>query len=175
MKKPFGVTASAVFALLGSMLMLGFCVVVLLVLVLSPGRGPIPPEARLGMGLGLGIFGFLGAWGTATEVGLLRMQNWGRISLLVFAAILALTGVVAPPAILLIPAPQTAQPNYDPVRAGMALFYGVLGALGVFWVYYFSRRATREAFAGVVTAESGGRPLSISIIGWWLLITGVRR
>src|SRR5690348_14658712 len=63
MRKPFGVTASAAFALRGSMLMLGFCVVVLLVLVLSPGRGPIPPEAKLGMGLGLGIFGFLGAWG----------------------------------------------------------------------------------------------------------------
>ena len=173
MKKPFGVTASATFALLGSLLMLGLCVVASLVLVLSPGRAPMPPEAKLGMALGLGIFGFLGAWGTTTAIGLLRMQNWGRISLLVFAALLALTGVVAAPAILLVPAPPTAPPNYDAVRTGIAVFYGVLGALGLLWLYYFSRRATREAFAGVVTSESGGRPLSISIIGWWLLITGV--
>ncbi len=173
MKKPFGVTASAVFALLGSLLMAGLFVVVLLVLVLSPGRIPIAPDARLGMGLGLGMFGFLGAWGVTTGIGLLRMQNWGRISILVFAALLALTGVFAAPAILLMPAPPTAPPNYDSVRVGIAVFYGVLGALGVFWLYYFSRRATREAFAGVVAADSGGRPLSISIIGWWLLISGV--
>ena len=173
MKKPFGVTASAIFALLGSLLMAGLFVVALLVLVLSPARGPIGPEAKLGMGLGLGIFGFLGAWGTTTAIGLLRMQNWGRISILVFAVLLALTGVVAAPAILLIPPPPAAPPNHDAVRAGIAMFYGVLGALGILWLYYFSRRATREAFAGVVTRESSGRPLSISIIGWWLLITGV--
>lgn len=173
MKKPFGVTASAIFALLGSLLMLGLCVVVCLVMVLSPGRTPMPPEAKLGIGLGLGIFGFLGAWGTTTAIGLFRMQNWGRISILVFAALLALTGVVAAPMILLIPAPPTAPANYDSVRAGIAIFYGALGALGGFWLYYFSRHAAREAFAGVVVGESGGRPLSISIIGWWLLITGV--
>lgn len=173
MKKPFGVTASAILALLGSLLMLGSCVVVSLVMVLSPSRTPVPPEAKLGMGLGLGIFGFFGAWGITTAIGLLRMQNWGRISILVFSALLALTGVVAAPAILLIPPPPTAPPNYDSVRAGIAVFYGVLGALGVFWLYYFSRRATRETFAGAVPADSGGRPLSISIIGWWLLISGV--
>jgi len=173
MKKPAGVTASAIFALLGSLLMLGLCVVVCLVMVLSPARTPMPPEAKLGMGLGLGTFGFLGAWGTTTAIGLLRMQNWGRISILVFAALLALTGVVAAPAILLIPAPPTAPANFDSVRAGIAIFYGVLGALGGVWLYYFSRRGTREAFAGVVNRESGGRPLSISIIGWWLLISGV--
>src|SRR5580765_1868551 len=37
MKKPFGVSASAVFALLGSLLMLGFFVLLGLVLLFSPG------------------------------------------------------------------------------------------------------------------------------------------
>ena len=110
MKKSFGVTASAIVALLGSLLMLGLCVVLCLVLLLSPGRGPMPPETKLGMVLGLGIFGFLGAWGTATAIGLLRLRNWGRVSILIFATLLALTGVAATPAILLIPAPPTAPP-----------------------------------------------------------------
>src|SRR5438067_375924 len=153
--------------------MLWLCVVLCLVLLLSPRRGPMPPETKLGMVLGLGIFGFLGAWGTATAIGLLRLRNWGRVSILIFATLLALTGVAAAPAILLIPAPPTAPPNFNAIRAGMAVFYGVLGALGALWLYYFSRRTTCEAFAGVPTSESGGRPLSISIIGWWLLLSGV--
>jgi hypothetical protein len=173
MKKPLGVTLSAVFVLLGSLLMLGFFVLLCLVLILSPGRTPLRPEEKLGMVLGLGLFGFLGTWGTTTAIGLFRLRNWGRVSILVFAGLLALTGVAAAPAILLIPAPPTATPNFGTVRVGMAAFYAALGLLGAFWLYYFSRRATRDAFGGTAVVESGGRPLSISIIGWWLLVTGV--
>jgi len=75
--------------------------------------------------------------------------------------------------LLLMPPPPTAPPNYGTVRIVIAAIYGAIGVLGLFWLYYFLRRATREAFGGTLAVESGGRPLSISIIGWWLLVTGV--
>ena len=173
MKKLFGVSASAVFTLLGSLLMLGFSVLLGLTLVISPGPGPMPPETKFGLVVALTMFGMLGAWGTTTAIGLFRLRNWGRISVLIFAALLALTGVVSGPVLLLIPPPATAPPNYGAVRGMIAGVYGALALLGVFWLYYFSRRVTREAFLGTSTVESGGRPLSISIIGWWLLVTGM--
>jgi hypothetical protein len=173
MNKPFGVMASAVFALLGSLLMLAFCVLASLVLILPAGRSPMPPEAKLGLVFGIAFFGILGAWGTTTAIGLFRVRNWGRISMIVFATLLALTGLVAAPVIMFIPALPSAPPNYDVVRNVIAVCYAVFGLLGGLWLYYFSRRATRDAFGGTIQGEAGGRPLSISIIGWWLLIAGV--
>lgn len=173
MKKPLGVSASAVFALVGSLFMLGFFVLLGLVLLFSPGRAPLAPEARLGLVVGLAMFGILGVWGTTTAIGLFRLRNWARVSILIFAGLLALTGVFSGPIFLLMPPPPTASPNYGTVRIVIAAIYGALGVLGLFWLYYFLRRATREAFGGTLAVESGGRPLSISIIGWWLLVTGV--
>jgi hypothetical protein len=177
MKKPVGVTASAVFALLGSLLMLACLVLVGLTLLLSPGPRPLPAEARLGMTIGFAMFGIMAAWGTTTAIGLFRLRNWARVSMLVFAALLAVMGVTGGPMILLIPPLPTAPPNFGAVRVAMAAFYAALGLLGVFWLYYFGRRATRQAFAGTsggaAVVESGGRPLSISIIGWWFLLSGV--
>lgn len=172
MKKPVGVSASGVCALLGSLLMLALFVLLGLVFFVSPARSPLPPEARLGLVLGLAMFGVLGVWGTTTAIGLFRLRNWARVSIIVFSVLLA-CGLIAVPVMLLIPTPASAPPNYGVVRITVSIFYGALGLLGTFWLYYFSRRATREAFGGALVAESGGRPLSISIIGWWLLLTGV--
>ena len=173
MRKPVGVGASAIFVLLGSLLMLVFFVLLSLTLLISPGQRPMPPETKLGMVAGLTMFGLLGAWGTTTAIGLFRLRNWARVSILVFAGLLAFIGVVTGPVILLIPPPATVPPNYGIVRIVIAAIYGALGVLGIFWLYYFSRRGTREAFGGTLAVEGGGRPLSISIIGWWLLVTGV--
>ena len=88
MNKPVGVTATAVFALLGSLLMLACLVLVGLTLLLSPGRRSLAPEARLGMTIGLAMFAIMAAWGTTTAIGLFRLRNWARVSMLVFAALL---------------------------------------------------------------------------------------
>jgi|tagenome__1003787_1003787.scaffolds.fasta_scaffold20752390_2 hypothetical protein len=173
MKKPVGIGVSAIFVLLGSLLMLAFFVLIGLVLLLSPGRAPIAPEARLALSVGLGLFGILGAWGTTTAIGLFRLRNWARVSILIFSGFLGLSGVTAAPVMLLMPAPPAAPPNFGTVRIVIAAIYGAFGLLGLFWLYYFLRRATREAFGATLASESGGRPLSISIIGWWLLVSGV--
>src|SRR5207302_6215295 len=44
---------------------------------------------------------------------------------------------------------------------------------GVWWLILFNRKSTREVFAaGIVAGEKTGRPLSVSIIGWWNLMAG---
>src|SRR5262245_38490549 len=117
--------------------MLGFFVLLGLVLVLSPGRAPLAPEAKLGLIVGLAMFGILGVWGTTTAIGLFRLRNWARISILIFAGFLALMGLFSGPVLLLMPPPPGAPPNYDAVRILIVGVYGGLGVLGLFWLYYF--------------------------------------
>lgn len=173
MKRPLGITVSALCALLGSLLMLAILVLITTTLLLSPGQRSLPREAMVGVVIGLAMFGVLGIWGTVTAIGLFRLRNWARVSMIVFSVLLAFGGLVSAPAMWLLPPPATVPPSFDNFRVVIAAIYGAFGLLGVFWLYYFSRRAAQEAFGGTSAVESGGRPLSISIIGWWLLIAGV--
>lgn len=172
-KKPAGITVSAVLALLGSLLTFGFCALMAFSLAVAGSRGTLPVDARLGLIVAIGMFSVLGVWGTTTSIGLFRLRNWARISIVVFAVLLAVVGLSAAPIIMLMPQPPNVPPLYGTVRIVMAVFYGLLGLLGVFWVYYFYRRSTRDVFGAVSSAQSGGRPLSISIIGWFFLVSGV--
>jgi hypothetical protein len=60
------------------------------------------------------------------------------------------------------------------LRIGVCGFYGLLGVLAGSWIYYFTRPRVKEQFQGgaiVDGAASTGRPVSISIIGWYLVIS----
>lgn len=151
--------------------MVGLLVLMSVVLPFARQQHPFPREAKLGLTISLVMFGALGTWGIVTGIGLLRLRNWARISIVVFSVVLAFGGLVSAPVILLIPAPTKVPQNFGAVRIVIAIVYGLFGLLGAVWLYYFNRRATRDAFAGAAPLESG-RPLSISIIGWWWLIVG---
>lgn len=63
------------------------------------------------------------------------------------------------------------------VRALVAVFYGLLAALAIFWLIFFNTRSVRGKFCGVLPAAPDAprarrRPISITIIGWYLLISG---
>jgi hypothetical protein len=59
------------------------------------------------------------------------------------------------------------------VKLGLIVFYLVLALLGGFWLFYFNRAVVRESFGTeAAVAGPGGRPLSVSIIAWLLLIGG---
>ncbi len=70
------------------------------------------------------------------------------------------------------PSPPNVPQNFGTVRIIIAIVYGAFGVLGALWLYYFNRRSTRDVFGGTSTPD-GGRPLSISIIGWWFLLAGI--
>src|SRR5689334_13699847 len=142
MPRSSGVTASAgvVIAgsgftfLLGAMMLLGSAV-----MPKSTQAANVPIDVgSILIGEAIFVFAFAG-WGLATGVGLLYLKRWARISLSIFAGILAF---LALPAVFVafIPLPNVSNPNLPPnftsiVRFGMALFYGAFAVLGGFWIY----------------------------------------
>jgi hypothetical protein len=55
------------------------------------------------------------------------------------------------------------------IRWGMAGFYGLLAAIGVWWLVLFNLRSTKEYFLQEATSAPSARQLSVSVIGWYLL------
>src|SRR5215472_9013341 len=200
MPRSVGITISAVVAIIGSVFtLLGGVVMVLASTLLSKSS----PAANVPTNLGpfaffdsLMLFGF-GGWGLATGIGLIALKRWARISTLVFAGILVFVSLPAAVLITVIPLPNNSNPNLPSnfmsiMRIGMVLFYFAFSALGGFWLYFFNKRAVKVQFQAnqadmefaapklspgeAISAPSASqlaRPLSITIIGWFLVVTSV--
>lgn len=177
MRRSIGVTLAAVVVLLGSAvtLLTGLLIVVV---ALFAGRAASPPP--LG---GKGLFVLTSfvlivpaALGIATGIGTILLKRWARISILIFAGFLALMGLLTPVFFLMMPMPTV--PGQNPgiwtyTKIAISVFYLFLAAIGVWWLILFNLKATKEQFAGGQAAsDPSERPLSITIIGW-LLILGV--
>jgi hypothetical protein len=172
-KRPGGVTAAAVVAIIGSLFMLVFGALIATV--------PSPPDQP---GINLHAFGMAMAgslWvlalvGFATAVGLLKLRPWARISVLVFAIFLTAMAALTIAFVALVPLP--APPGRDPkimrtVLPGMIVIYSVPLLIGVWWLIQFTRPRTKAAFASNAPVGEPSRPLSISVIGWFYVIGGV--
>jgi hypothetical protein len=68
--------------------------------------------------------------------------------------------------------PQEAGMPTERARWGIAASYGALLSIGAWWLALFNRGATKQYFAERGPARESARPLSIGIIGWYLLIGG---
>ena len=180
-RRPSGVTLSAV--VLGVidlfLLLCGLFYVVLAVLFAShpfipPSAAgqPAPPPYLLTIMTGLiaGLTLLCALWGISTFVGLLRMRSWASVSIMIiggclilislfqlFGCILAqltLKNLVLPPnagsANLVPPNPAALQGAFFFIEA---LCLGV-AAIGVWWIVYFARKKTREAFAQAQPGET---------------------
>jgi len=173
-RRPSGVTLSAV--VLGVidlfLLLCGLFYVVLAVLFAShpfipPSAAgqPAPPPYLLTIMTGLiaGLTLLCALWGISTFVGLLRMRSWASVSIMIiggclilislfqlFGCILAqltLKNLVLPPnagsANLVPPNPAALQGAFFFLEA-LCL---CVAAIGVWWIVYFARQKTRDAFA----------------------------
>jgi hypothetical protein len=137
----------------------------------------------------------LSGWGIATGVGLIRLRNWARISMLVFSALLAILTLLPAIVFLIVqlPVPTNAADAeltariMNITRLVMVGVFWALAALGAWWLYFFSKKSTREQFAGGSSAAapavaSGiqfdvpppmrrlGRPVSITVIAVLLIL-----
>lgn len=176
MKRSIAVTISAVLALVGSILTLGLSMIGAAGVLLQ--RHTFPQGVGVvGAALaGVAMMTLSGIWGIATGIGILLLKGWARISMIIFASLLALS-VCGAPMMLLIPFPPT--PGADAsvmtgIRIGMAAFYLFLGAIGVWWMVLFTRPSVKLQFSGGrPLADEGGRPVSISIIAWLLLLSAI--
>jgi hypothetical protein len=142
-----------------------------------------------------------GGWGLASGIGLIKTKQWARISTLVYAAILVFFSLPAAAIMAFIPLPNppsVSDPNPPfnimiVVRVGGTLVYAMFAALGSFWLYFFNTQKVKSQFRGQQFSTEAGqaeapglpsaipgvrfgpdqraRPLSITIIGWYLIIS----
>jgi hypothetical protein len=191
MNRSVGVTISAIAVMLGSGLALLMGV---MMLVASSGGIPVPENQahfmKYFMILTAVLFFAAGAWGISTGMGLLRIREWSRISMLVFSALMLFICI---PGLLMFlsmpfpppgtaPSPQLTKNMLMGTKIFLTLFYAFLAVLGGWWLYFFNKRSTKEQFLKVPGGPSdrilteamiaqGARPLSITLIGWYLLIS----
>ena len=202
MKRSIGVTVIAVLALLGSVLT--FLMGILMGWVMfrapsgNPPQFPGSPAFFKAMIFMVSLMYVIPAiWGICTSIGLFRLKDWARISMIVFAVLLILMGGFGILMSLVIPLPAPSNLPSDRsievgVRLSMGVFSGALLSLGIWWVAFFSRKKVRQQFAGVRAVIANGatplaldplqlqpnmetmpstprRPLSITILAWFLL------
>jgi len=173
-RRPSGVTLSAVvLGIFDLFLLLGGIFYVVLA-VLFAGSSFIPPTApgqpALPPHLLPAVMGFIAAlmllcavWGISTFVGLLRMRRWASISIMIIGGCLAmvslfeLMGCILAQSTMknLVLPPNSGSANLVPPNPAAlqgafyfldALCLGV-AAIGIWWIVYFARKKTRDAFA----------------------------
>jgi hypothetical protein len=228
LQRSVGVTISAVVALLGSLLALGMALLSLLTLVVAPTPPPTPgfpasPELVRTIRFITPLFYLMpAAWGITTSIGLFRLRNWARISIIVFAALLAvwgLFGALTSVAMFAMPGsalpPETRLPPNFFAMVGVVVMVFALVQLGIaiWWLVFFNRAKVKQQFmpqtvayapypavagtppppsiAGAPpaygpqitappavasrasVANAPQRPLSITIIAWYLLVVSL--
>jgi hypothetical protein len=178
MPKWFAIRASAAIAIVGSVATLLFAAGLAIAALLTPPRetGPLPPGAMKIAGVAVAaLFASGAAWGIGAGVGIFRRRSWARISMTLFAGLLAMLGVTG--ALAMIAMPFGESPGIDQrmaavVRVSMIGFYALIAALGAWWLILFTRRPALQYFAAS-EASPDTRPVSISVIAWYLLGSAV--
>ncbi|MGD0680462.1 MAG: hypothetical protein ABR990_00315 [Terracidiphilus sp.] len=133
------------------------------------------------------FFVALAVWGILTSVGLIRLRRWARYSILVIGGLLAFFGFIqllVTLLMMLVPLPTSAGVDASQAQSVhamtritfgvVALFHGIVCAMGVFWLVYFNRKKVRDAFASATgTFVESRRPVLISVIAVLNLIGAV--
>jgi len=174
MKRSIGVTVSAIVTIVGSVFTALFGVLMLAPFAMSQSDSPeAPPYARLAGFVMAGLMFGLAAWGVTTAIGLLRLRRWARACILAFSVFMILvfgSGALVM-AFLPLPAPPNAPSGLmTGLRIGIVCFYGILSLIGGWWLYLFNRASVTAQFA---PGPPPARPLSVSMIAWFLLFGGV--
>jgi hypothetical protein len=171
--RPAAVTASAVIAVLGS-----GATVLLAVSLLRTTEG-IEQQLPGGRTVALAMAGTLvlsAAAAVTTAVGLLRMRHWARLGILIIAGSLVLVCAASALVVLALPIAQVAgdaAAEVSSVRAMLLAIYSVPGAIGIWWLVYFTRAPTKAVFAASGPIAPPGVPLTVALIGWSCVLGGV--
>ena len=173
MSRPVGVTASAIVAILGSIITLLFAAMMAASPTFATAQ-PQPPYttqiAIVAAAISVALAG-LGIW---TAIGLFRLRSWARTSILIFAGFLGAWAAVALIVTMVIPMPpEITAGTRQGFRIIAAVMFGIPLGVAVWWLIQFNAQSTKAAFASPVTEVASPRPLSISIIGWTGIVGGV--
>lgn len=148
MRRSASVTIAATVSLLGSLMSLGLGLVSAVAVLIARKSNPDLNEPLVISGIWIAILVLVvGAiWGIVTSRGLLRLRFWARISILVFSVLLAITGLEGTVAFPFVTA-RTAVGGFLDGKFGMAWFYAILTAIGIWWFVLFTRFSVRQQFA----------------------------
>jgi hypothetical protein len=172
MSRPVGVTASAIVAILGSILALVFAGMGIASLFIEATR-PQPPNSAQLVIAGTTIIIALAGIGVWTSVGLFRLRSWARTSILVFAGFLAAGSVFTLLLTLATPTrPGVSASTEHTLRLVTVGMFGVPLSIAVWWLIQFNTQSTKAAFASPISELASPRPLSIAIIAWTCLVGG---
>jgi len=188
------VTAAAVIAILGSLLILvfaGFGVLGLTVMKDAPKNPDLPQaDIRFAGLIGVALIGLLGLWGIVTAIGLFGYRNWARISTLVWSALTVLFGTIALIATLFVTIPTG--PNAPPGAAAAGrviagLVYLIPIGVAIWWLVLFTRKPIAAMFGAAPVMLAPGSlldpsgfpatkpklrpPVPIAVLAWLLLIS----
>ena len=121
----------------------------------APGVPPSPSFMFGVVAFSVLLYLVLAIWAIVTVVGLFRMRNWARISIMVIGGGIALIGLFStlvsaamPTMMKSVPMP----PNTTPALMRgtfifMAIVWLAVASIGIWWLVYFALRRTRESFA----------------------------
>ena len=172
MSRPVGVTASAVVAILGSILALLFAVVALASPFIETTK-PKPPDTAQFVIVGAAMFMALAGSGIWTAIGLFRLRPWARTSILVFAVFVAVSSIFTLLVAIAVPMPPDISAGTErTLRQTMAAAFGIPLAIAVWWLIQFNRPSTKAAFASPIADVASSRPLSITVIAWMSIVGG---
>ena len=172
-----GIRTSGVIAILGSVasLLIGGLMLFAAFFAAPPANASASPIPFKPMMIAMAVvFAAFGGWGMATAIAIFMHRRWARVSMLVYAVLLTFMSAGGGLAILFVqlPVARGGNPALPPMmRWGMAAVYGVLTGIGVWWLVLFNRASAKEYFGKQATMSDSGRPLSVAVIGWYLLIS----
>ncbi len=156
---------------------ISICLAVLIpALPLLMSGSPLGPFVRtsglFGTNSRIIIFTVSGLWGIATGWGLFRLKGWARISTLACGGVLVFIGAAAEEELLFLPIRAQTGVSAN-VYHFIASFFLLLFAVGVWWCCLFNTDSIQKAFRRTdPRADRSPRPVSISLIGWFLILSG---
>jgi hypothetical protein len=172
MSRPIGVTASAIVAILGSLIALLFAAILAATPLIVIGQAQ-PPKAMPQIVIVVeAIFAALAGLGIWTAIGVFRLRSWARTSMLIFAGFFGAWAALTLLVTMVMPLPQELTAGTGQFRGMMALIFGIPLAIAAWWLIQFNTQSTKAAFASPVAEGASPRPLSISIIGWTGIVGG---
>jgi hypothetical protein len=157
------VMASGIIAILGSLVTAMGILIGVIGLFLS-SRYPSPmdamPELRIVTMAVMAFFFAVTIWGAFSGVGLIRLRNWARVSVLVWSGITAPFCVLTIVFVAILPMPPS--PNQAFMRMLVplfaVLFYGIPLAVAVWWLILFTRPKIVAQFKPAMAAGGLGDP-----------------
>jgi hypothetical protein len=161
------VMASGVIAILGSLVTaIGILIGMMGLLLASRFPTPTPnpmdtmPGLRVMTAAIMAIFFAVTIWGAFSGVGIIRLRNWARISVLVWSGIAAPMCAMAILFVAFMPMPPSPNPTMlrTMIHVVTVLFYGGPLAIAVWWLILFTRPKVVAQFKPVAVAAGPGDP-----------------